>query len=228
MKFELTGTTEQQALLQKGLDRCTYPFDLATDVTIPVKFAPTLRTHNAWGLFWLAGRIEIDESLGTDPNFLAEVLLSEVAHAVDQYTYTPADRLLIAQTWHPSGPDEHTWFDSGPYSTWTGEAFMGLFVAAFSDIKVTLSNFAHQPTPETIALVQSLAPQRVPVPNPTPEPVSEALFVGCRWSKVFHIKYAHWYVCNWASWYSRTEAEAAGRRACKRCLPVHSELPHKH
>ncbi len=216
MKFQLSGTVEQKAALQKALDRCSYPFPLATDVTIPVKFAPTLDTYQAWGLFWLSGRIEVDVSLLTgDPEFLAEVLLSEVAHAVDQYTYTPADRLLIAQTWHPSGPDQHTWFDSGPYSTWTGEAFMGLFVAAFSNVKVSMSQFAHQPTPETIALVRSLAPQVDPVPDPAPE---LNVYVGCRWGQVFHVQGAHWYTCSWATWPTRAEAEASGRRPCRRCV----------
>jgi hypothetical protein len=177
-----------------------------------VSFASTLSSHGAWGLYWLSGRIEVERTID-NPEFLAEVLLSEVAHAVDMFTLTPADRLSLAATWHPSGPDEHTWFDSGPYETWVGEAFMGLFVAAFSDVPVTMTGFAHHPlTPETVALLRSLAPK------PTPPPVEE-WFYGCKWSKVFHRDGAHWYQCGFARWPTREAAVLAGRRPCKRCKP---------
>ncbi len=215
MRFDLRGTDQKKARLTGALARCNYPFALAAnDVVVPVSFADTIRTHQAWGLFWLSGRIEVERSI-SDPEFLAEVLLSEVAHAVDQYTLTPADRLSLAAAWHPSGPDEHTWFDSGPYETWTGEGFMALFVAAFSDVRITMT-LDHAPTPETVALLRAIAPR----PDvPFLPPVDEPWFWGCKWSQAFHVDGAHWYQCSFARWPTREAAIAAGRRPCKRCKP---------
>lgn len=120
MRFQLNGTTEQQETLRQALAHCTYPFQsVRPDVSIPVKFADLI-SYGAYGLFWLDGRIEVEQTL-TDPLQIAEVLLSEVAHAVDQYTLTEADHMRLQETWHPTGPDQHTWWDSGPYRTWEGE-----------------------------------------------------------------------------------------------------------
>lgn len=206
MKFHLEGSTEQQQKLAAALAHCTYPFELVRpDVEVPVKFAD-LTSWGALGLFWLDGRIEVEQSL-TSPMQIAEVLLSEVAHAVDQYTLTDADRMRLQATWHPTGPDQHTWWDSGPYRTWQGEAMMGLFVTAFSDVPVTMV-FAHLPTPEAVALLRSMAPK----------PAAD-VFVGCKWSRVFHRAGAHWYSCGYMQWDSREAAIAGGRRPCARCQP---------
>lgn len=209
MRFDLTlGTEYEQARLQTALARCTYPFEaVAAGVTVPVTFRD-LTADGALGLFWLDGRIEVHNRI-SDDLLLAEVLLSEIAHAVDQYALTAADRLRLQQGWHPSGPDEHTWFDTGPYETWSGEAFMGLFVAAYSDLRVTLTQFVHQPTPEMVALLRSLGPLAEPPP----------VYVGCRWSSVFHRKGAHVYTCLAKQWPTREAAIAAGRRPCGRCKP---------
>ncbi len=206
MRFDLRGTDTDRARLAAALAHCTYPFDrVAPGVVIPVSFRD-LTGDGALGLFWLSGRVEVHSGI-TDPVLEAEVLLSEVAHAVDQYVLTDADRLRLQQAWHPAGPDDHTWFDSGPYETWSGEAFMGLFVAAYSDLAVSMDQFVHAPTPDMVALLQSL--------GPTPA----ARYVGCRWSRVFHREGSHWYTCSTYSWPSREAAIGAGRRPCKRCKP---------
>lgn len=207
MRFDLQGTDADRARLGAALARCTYPFDrVAPDVTIPVTVRD-LRGDGALGLFWLSGRIEVHNGI-TNGDLFAEVLLSEVAHAVDQYVLTDADRLRLQDGWHPAGLDEHTWFDKGPYETWQGEGFMGLFVAAYSDVPVELTQFVHDPTPEMVGLLRSIGPQ--------PPPVA---YVGCRWSSVFHRQGAHWYSCVFARWPSRWAALEAGRRPCKSCKP---------
>ncbi len=206
MRFDLQGTDADRQRLTAALARCTYPFDrVAPDVVIPVTVRD-LRGDGALGLFWLSGRIEVHNGIRDDGLF-AEVLLSEVAHAVDQYTLTDADRNRLQQEWHPDGPDEHTWFDKGPYETWSGEAFMGLFVAAYSDLPVSLDQFVHGPDAATVALLQSMGP------------APAVRYVGCRWSQVFHREAAHWYSCAAHTWTSRGDAIAAGRRPCKSCKP---------
>ncbi len=210
MKFALQGTEAQKEALRVALARCWYPFELVRpDITIPVTFAD-LKSQGAWGLFWLDGRIEVEQTL-TDPMKIAEVLLSEVAHAVDQYTLTEADHMRLQATWHPTGPDEHTWWDSGPYRTWEGEAMMALFVSAFSAVPVTMT-LDHKPTPEAVALLRSMAPM-------APLPTGPAPYVGCKWSHVFHRRGAHWFVCGYIEWDTREDAVAVGRRPCARCHP---------
>lgn len=214
MRFDLRGTQAEQAALATDLAHCTYPFDrVASSVTIPVSFRD-LTEDGALGLFWLSGRIEVHNGI-TDPVLEAEVLLSEVAHAVDQYVLTDADRIRLQQQWHPSGPDEHGWFDKGPYATWSGEAFMGLFVAAYSDLPVTFDQFVHEPTPDVVALLRSMGPVQ-----PPPPPYEEVTFVGCRRSSVFHKQGAHWWLtCGYYKWPSREAALSVGRRPCKWCKP---------
>jgi len=210
MRFDIRGTPHEQARLTAAFAHCTYPFDLvAHDVVIPVSFRD-LTADRALGLFWLSGRIEVHSKI-TNPVLEAEVLLSELAHAVDQYVLTDADRIRLQEQWHPDGPDEHTWFDKGPYNTWSGEAMMGLFVTAYSDLPVTFDQFVHKPTPDVVALLRSLGP----VPPPP-----AVMFVGCRTSSVFHKKDAHWWLsCSTHTWASWEAAVAAGRRPCRWCKP---------
>jgi hypothetical protein len=121
------------------------------------------------GLFWFSGRVSLDVSLERDPDLAGEVLLSEGAHAVDMFTLTPAQRHTIWGALHTG--DEaiehdlmHGWFEQ-PYTEWTGEfidaggnvayrdqvgeAWMGLFVAAWSDFPVTIP-FTHGVTQQAI------------------------------------------------------------------------------
>jgi hypothetical protein len=121
------------------------------------------------GLFWFSGKVEIDTSLERDPELAGEILLSEAAHAVDMFYLTPAQRHAIWGALHVGDESiehdhQHGWFDQ-PYSEWAGEfidagghvayrdqvgeAFMGLFVAAWSDFPVTIA-FTHAPTPQAV------------------------------------------------------------------------------
>jgi hypothetical protein len=76
------------------------------------------------GLFWFSGRISLDLSLEGDPELAAEVMLSEVAHAVDMFSMTPDQRRLIWAAFHPGEQTaehdaEHGWFNT-PFSQWKG------------------------------------------------------------------------------------------------------------
>lgn len=102
------------------------------------------------GLYWLptnqhpAGRIEVGSHALSNPDLAREVLVAEIAHAVDYGAMTNSQRARINRLFehtghnHPVderneiGPDE--WFEGheGGYWAWPGERFMALFQAAYA------------------------------------------------------------------------------------------------
>lgn len=179
------------------------------------------------GLFWLNGRIQIESSLETAPDLAKEVFLAEVAHAADYFdpNFTDDVRIAIWNAVHPddqhlapgtdvgrdSGADlghGHAWFDRGPYSTWVGEEFMGLFCAAFSDIRPTIP-FAHVWDPDAAHQV------RAALVGPPPAPQS-TVFATAR-GKTFHD--AHKGVAADRTFPTREAAIASGLRPCGVCKP---------
>lgn len=175
------------------------------------------------GLAWSNGKIELDLSLERLPELAQEVFLSEVAHEVDWFD--PAmDRAGEERVWdafHPGmTPDDigghgHDWFDVGPYESWAGEAWMGLFTAASSDVRVTLTQFVHRVTPEAVAVTRELLGLQ-PAEEPPPPPPATTYF-GTRRGATFHD--AHQGVARDVTWPSREAAIAAGRRPCGVCRP---------
>lgn len=100
------------------------------------------------GLYWLptaehpAGRIEVGLSAMSDPDLAREVLIAELAHAVDYgVPLTDDQRRQIADAYHAASPHEHTsgdphgWFEERgdqDYWDWVGESFMAGFMRAFA------------------------------------------------------------------------------------------------
>ncbi len=178
------------------------------------------------------GKVVLDNSLEAEPALAAEVALSEGAHMVDFHALTNAHRIAIWNALHPGAEQDipdgvqvvdgadlghgHSWFDVGGYYEWLGEAWMGLFVRAFSPYPVTI-NFSHPPTDEAIAAVQALfLPPAVP-------PVVLPTVRGKSRGKVYHRADAHplWFRLPGATveWATPAAARAEGRRACRLCDP---------
>lgn len=111
------------------------------------------------GLAWYSGKVSMDLSLEGNESLAAEVFLSEGAHMMDFFWMEEHHRTAIWNALHAadvvSVPEaghvehEHSWFDHGGYYSWVGEAWMGLFVKAYSDFPVTI-RFDHPPTPEAV------------------------------------------------------------------------------
>lgn len=173
--------------------------------------------HQILGLAWSDGKIELDVSLEANPELAQEVFLSEVAHEVDWFdpAMDRAGEQLIWDAFHGGGDDigahGHDWFDVGPYESWAGEAWMGLFTAATSDVRVTLTQFVHKVTPEAVGVARRLLGLE-PEPPPPPRPV-----FGARRSTLFHD--IHLGIRHDFEWPTREEAIAAGRRPCRVCNP---------
>lgn len=159
MPFTVTGTTTQRADIATALTNCRYDFAALTK-TIPVTFTD-LTKDDAEGLFWTSGRIEIERTL-TGRQAQA-VFLSEAWHAVDQFVLTNADRAALLGAAHPGGPDRHTWFDTGGYYQWVGEAMMDVFVTTYTDYPVSGIPWEH---PVRGAVVDTLRSILTPVPAP--------------------------------------------------------------
>lgn len=118
--------------------------------------------HRVLGLAWYSGRVTLDNSLEFDDELAMEVFLSEGAHMIDFFWMTPEHREAIWNALHADHEDAehvpdtgevdhgHSWFDVGGYYSWVGEAWMGLFVRAYSDLPVTI-DFDHPPTDAAVA-----------------------------------------------------------------------------
>lgn len=123
---------------------------------------PVERRERVLGLAWYSGRVTLDLTLQEDPVLAAEVFLSEGAHMIDFFWMTSAHRVAVWNALHDRPEDDttvvteeghishdHSWFDHGGYYSWVGEAWMGLFVKAYSDVPVTIA-FDHPPTPQAV------------------------------------------------------------------------------
>lgn len=127
----------------------------------------------ALGLFWFDGRVEIDSSLVNQPELCQEVFFAEGAHATDMYYMNVKGwRPTVFAFYHPQGSDNHGWFE-GPYFTQVGEAFMGGFIRAFTNIPLSIQGFVHPTTDEIAEKIRALLlpPVTPPPPPPPPEPV---------------------------------------------------------
>lgn len=209
-----------QAVRAHGTD--THESPSLEDVAHPIEYR-----NRVLGLYWLSVRIEIEQTLTSQPMLLTEVLGSEVAHAVDYAMLTTDDQKAIAAALHPEGPDSHTWWEvrdyAGEYPILLGETFMEVFCRAFAPSIPISMHLAHKVTPEAIAAtIAILTPERTPAPppspSPQPEPAVEADDVyGHFNSKIFHDD--HRKIRREVVFGSYVEAVAAGRRPCKVCKP---------
>lgn len=114
------------------------------------------------GLAWYSGKVTLEVTMEQEPELAKEVFLAEGAHMVDFFYMTDEHRRLVWNAVHTDVEDlppgisiqdgvdlghGHGWFDVGGYYSWVGEAFMGLFIKAFSDLPVTI-RFDHPATSE--------------------------------------------------------------------------------
>lgn len=153
--------------------------------------------HRVLGEAWTDGVVRIDYSCETDPELAVEVVLSELAHIVDFFYLTPEMREAIWDVYHPEesniGDHSHGWFDIGGYETWVGESFMAGFTRAYSNARITLTQFVHATTDEVARKIRHVVtpelgvppwdtpplepdpgPEPTPEPEPKPEPEPEA------------------------------------------------------
>ncbi len=186
------------------------------------------------GLAWYSGKVTLDVTLTGHPQLAAEVLLSEGAHMVDFFYMSNAHRIAVFNAMHPDEQDlpaganivdgvqlgTHLcgWFDVGPYRSWVGEAFMGAFVKAFSDVPVTIP-FDH---PATNDVARDVRKALLPEPVPTPPP-SDPVW-GTVPGRTYHRAdaagiHVRWWPGPRDEWNSAAEAKGAGRRACRICKP---------
>jgi len=129
------------------------------------------------GLFWFDGRVEVEQSLVSNPALFKEVFLSEGAHATDFFYLWPNNlRKPLYDIYHPNGPDQHGHFE-GPYFDTVGEAFMGGFVYATTDKPPSLLGFSHVTTKEVAAKIKTLL-KIEEVKPPVQPPVSEPTLKG--------------------------------------------------
>lgn len=202
------------------------------------------------GLAWYSGRVSMSLTLESRPLLAAEVFLSEGAHMVDFFYMTDEQRRRVFNAFHGDpdvdpAPHGHDWFDVGSYWDFVGEAFMGGFVRAYSDVPVTIP-FTHGATPQIGRWIREIltpelvdppvppsppdapAPEEPTVPEPEApqdesEPPSEEdegrldYVFGVEGSDVFHDQ--HHGVDEEVTWADARAALTSGRRPCKTCDP---------
>lgn len=118
------------------------------------------------GLAWYSGKISLDISMISNPALAREVFLSEGAHMVDFFYMTQQERDWLSAHWDPADSPAIDWFDVGPYETWMGEAFMGLFCASFAPgVPVTLTQFTHAVTPQLAQDTRKMLLRQSPPPD---------------------------------------------------------------
>ncbi len=237
--FQLVGTPAQNALVQRALLACDFPFDRLTKRPIPVEWVDLSaygararvfgddRGHDhhtgefdllevrrrVLGLAWYSGKVSLDLSLENDPQLAAEVFLAEGAHMVDFFYMTDAMREAVWDAFHPGSDSNIGDHGHDWFDVDTYRTWVGeAFMGGF--IK------AYAPSiPVTIPFVHEAtdAAGRAIRKALTPD-LAEPQFCGCRLSKVFHRCGAHRYSCSYAKWDTAQEAVAAGRRPCRKCL----------
>lgn len=139
------------------------------------------------GLAYYSGKVVIHSSLSH--SLTQEVFMAEVAHMVDFFYMNPEQRKSIFHLFHKGDvtPHEHGWFEetgNNDYWSWVGEAFMGGFTLAYSDLAVSMTGFTHQLTRGEAQGIRDIlggvlqappeGPPSEPEPDaPEPEPVPE-------------------------------------------------------
>jgi hypothetical protein len=174
---QLLSEAGRDRLVIEWADLATQPRQLARQHGAPperIRPGATMR-ERVLGEAWTDGLTRIDISVQPDPELAHEVILSEVAgHQVDFFLLTEDHRRAITEAYHPTGPDEHVWFDKGAYETWIGEALMAGGTRAYSDVTVSLTQFVHATTDDVARRIRRIiTPDLGPPPwdrPPEPEP----------------------------------------------------------
>lgn len=164
------------------------------------------------GLYWLptpaypAGRISVE--VNAERELQIEVLLAELAHAIDYTVLTEEGRRMIWAAYHQGLDHPSDWFEEAgelDYSDWTGEAFMPGFTLAFSKIVPRFDSFSHPSTPRVVSVIRAVLEPR--------------MVYGYRYSKIFH-RATHVSRSSAPNqWPNGADAVAAGYRPCLVCRP---------
>lgn len=196
------------------------------------------------GLAWYSGRVSIDISLESEPEYAIEVFLAEGAHMIDFFYMIPNHRRDIFKIYHPDMTDEqivahtdHGWFEetgNNDYWSWVGESFMAGFIRAYTrlgSVQVTLDNFIHHSPVEAGKPIRKVLTPSLPedpfgsfpVPEeptgPEPSPEGETFFRSSSRSRVYHLtdsKHGARYT-HTQTFESEIDAQTAGLRFCKVC-----------
>lgn len=165
IRWQLTGTENQQAIAREAFNRIKFPFDKLTALPGTPELGwddlngrmHSTHIHSGGGdrpdplvgtddkgrkwtmgvIYTLSGRIYLDTRLEADPPLAMAVVAAEIAHAVDFFLpMTDAQRDLFLALW---GNEGTTWWESVNYSAeyfrLAGEAFMHEFVGAYTDLE---------------------------------------------------------------------------------------------
>ena len=161
--------------------------------------------HFTLGLIYIvSGRIYIDVRLTSHPDVAMQTIGAELAHAVDLFLpMTDAQRNELLRLWGVGG----TWWEvqdyGAEYFTLGGEAFMGEFVKAYSDMPFDQSAFLHDSGVEPADVRRVLGIERT----------DAVQFIRYGTSKVYH-KPAHRFRGT-----PTTITDITGLRPCKVCKP---------
>lgn len=161
-------------------------------------------------IYTVSGRIYLDIRLEAHPDLAMQSVGAEVAHAVDFFLPMTDDmRNELLRLWGVGG----TWWEvqdyGAEYYTLGGEAFMGEFVKAYSDMPFDQSAFLHDSGVEPEDIRRVLGIER------TDKPMT--VVVSYNKSKIYH-RTSHYPSKHpkGAQWWP---SPPAGYRACKVCKP---------
>ncbi len=170
------------------------------------------------GLYFLptaaypGGRISIERALSLEMQ--VEVLVCEIAHAIDYVVMTPDQRREILYAYHGGQPPSAVghvsdWFEEEgelSYASWAGESFMFGVLLAYTDMRPSFDFFTHKSTPDVVDTIRRVL---------TPPPAEKRY--GFRKRKVWH-RASCWVLGVLPSRaVILTDDEIAARRPCRFC-----------
>lgn len=131
---------------------------------------------NVAGLAWY-GKVQVEQVYKNNQAMIDWVISAEIAHQCDYfYINVHGMRPALTALVHPSGPDNHPWFE-GDYWQQVGEGWMAGFGVAYSDFVQPDTRFVHVFTREMIPRIHEiLHAERTdkekdePPPDPTARP----------------------------------------------------------
>lgn len=215
MRWNLTGTENQRAILRAAFETIKFPFDRLAQLpgtpemgwrdlnggryaAAAVHSLDLARSHEGHhdsedrpdafegevdGRRWImgliytrSGRIYLDVRLEQHPQLAMAVVAAEIAHAVDFFLpMTDDQRNELLRLWGKGG----TWWEVSDYGSeyfrLGGEAFMGEFVAAYTDLPFDRSPFLHDAGVEPDDVRRVLGIERTDAP---PKPLPFVHFPG--------------------------------------------------
>jgi hypothetical protein len=166
-------------------------------------------------IYTQSGRIYLDVRLERSPELAMAVVGAEIAHAVDFFLpMTDAMRGELLRLWGKPGT---TWWEVADYGSeyfrLGGEAFMGEFVKAYSDLPFDSTPFLHDAGVEPADVRRILGIERTDYAPPAPPPVPRPVAVTYGKSKVYH-KPTHYPRAG------KPVNDLTGLKPCKVCKPA--------